>query len=89
MKALVWKRRIFQNERGRDIHIEVGDRMDGEVLIRVSSPDSMSENFLTRKEATMLRDALIEWSGGNPVEGMLSRLRPKSERDAMDQEAGK
>jgi hypothetical protein len=62
MKPLICKHRRFRNEQGNDILIEVGDLMYGEVMIRVFGPNSISENFLTPMEATMLRDTLVEWS---------------------------
>lgn len=62
MKSLKWARRLFQNEREREIYIEIGDCRGGEVLIRMTGPETISENFVTRLEAENLRDALVEWS---------------------------
>lgn len=57
-----WARRRFENERGREIRVEVavGGAGPSDVRVTMTSPDTCDEGFYTRREAEELRDALAE-----------------------------
>jgi hypothetical protein len=55
--------RRFVNERDREIIISVEDRPARGIRIEIEGPFSRSTNTITDREATELRDALIEHLG--------------------------
>lgn len=46
--------KAFINERGNPIVAQVKDEVDGQVLIALESPTSVSENIVTLREAEVL-----------------------------------
>ena len=57
-----WAHRKFENERGREIRVEVavGGAGPGDIRVTVTSPATCDEGFYTLREAEHLRDALNE-----------------------------